>query len=255
MMEEEVLGSFRRVGLVAEGTLFFQIELPKGAMGDFRAGQYCYIEWPDKDLLDEKGNGRNFSITSPPSELPVLSFATRLTGSAFKNALASRPDGSPIRVSGPYGEFCLSDCSTLSRTNAWDKPVVFVAGGIGVTPFRSMLMEDLSVCQSVPFFLFTVNHSLESSVFREEFEKMARENRNLYLDQMISRAGNHPLPPGIDVGALTPGRLFDFIGVNAKKGEYFIAGAPSMVGSFKSALLREGVPQDRIHADPFMGYR
>jgi hypothetical protein len=84
---------------------------------------------------------------------------------------------------------------------------------------------------------------------------MARENRNLYLDQMISRAGNHPLPPGIDVGALTPGRLFDFIGVNAKKGEYFIAGAPSMVGSFKSALLREGVPQDRIHADPFMGYR
>lgn len=254
-MEEEVVGSFRRVGLVAEGTLFFRIELPKGAMMDFRAGQYCYVEWPDKDLLDEKGNGRNFSISSPPSELPVLSFATRLTGSAFKNALASRPDGSPIRVSGPYGDFCLSDCSTLSRTNAWDKPVVLVAGGIGVTPFRSMLLESLPVCGSVPFFLFTVNRSLESSAFREEFEKMARDNRNLYLDQIISRAVTAPLPAGIDVGRLTPGRLFDFIGINAKKGEYYIAGSPSMVGGFKSALLREGVLPDRIHSDPFMGYR
>ncbi|MDA8059285.1 MAG: FAD-dependent oxidoreductase [Leptospirillum sp.] len=254
-MEVEVVGSFRRVGLVADRTLFFQVELPGDVMSDFRAGQFCYLEWPDKDLLDDKGNGRNFSISSPPGELPVLSFATRLTGSAFKNALASRPDGSPIRVNGPYGDFCLSDCSTLSRTNSWDKPVVLVAGGIGVTPFRSMLMEALPVCGSVPFFLFTVNHSLESSVFREEFEKMARDNRNLYLDQIISRAGPDPLPPGIEVGTLTPGRLFDFIGVNAKKGEYYIAGGPSMVSGFKEALLREGVSSDRIHSDPFMGYR
>jgi ferredoxin-NADP reductase len=254
-METEAIGSFRRVGLVAEKTLLFQIELPRDQMADFRAGQFCYVEWPDRDLIDEKGNGRNFSITSPPSELPVLSFATRLTGSGFKNALLSRPDGSPIRVSGPYGEFFLSNCSTLSRVNAWDKPVVFVAGGIGVTPFRSMLMDALPVCGSVPFFLFTVNHSLESSIFREEFERMARDNRNMYLDQIISRATAAPLPPGIEVGTLTPGRLFDFIGVNAKKGEYYIAGAPSMVSGFREALLREGVSSDRIHSDLFMGYR
>lgn len=85
---------------------------------------------------------------------------------------------------------------------------MFVAGGIGVTPFRSISMDDFLSAGAFPFSFFTVNHFFEASIFREEFEKMARENRKLYLDQIISRGGIDPLPPGIDVGALTPGPSF-----------------------------------------------
>ncbi len=253
-MEDSVVGRFRRKAMVAERTVSFQVELPVGAMTDFNAGQYCYLEWPDLVFSDQKGNGRNFSIASPPGELPVLTFATRLTGSDFKNALLSRPDHSEILVSGPYGDFSIADCKPLSRTKTWDKPVVFVAGGIGVTPFRSMLLEALPSCRTVSFFLFTTDHSLEEIVFREEFERLSREYRNFSLHQIVTAGGSAPLHPGVEVGILTPGKLFDTIGFNAKKGEYYIAGGPSMVGAFKSALSREGVPSDRIHSDPFMGY-
>ncbi|MHB1605088.1 MAG: FAD-dependent oxidoreductase [Leptospirales bacterium] len=249
----ETEGKFHRVGHVARKTLLFQVELPEESWTAFHPGQYAYLEWIDPPVTDEKGSGRNFSIVSPPKELPLLSFATRLTGSAFKKCLEDLPDGSPIRVSGPFGEFLLPACFDSTRALSWEKPVVFVAGGIGITPFRSMLLDSLDRCTAISFFLFTTNHTLEDSAFREEIESLARTHKNLYLDQIVSHAST-PLPPGVEVGHLTPGRLFETVGGKARNGDFYIAGTPSMVSSFKNALLGAGVLTERIHVDPFMGY-
>jgi len=249
----EIEGRFHRIGLIARETLMFQVELPKGAWSTFVPGQYAYLEWIDPPITDEKGNGRNFSIVSTISDLPVLSFATRLTGSAFKRCLEDLPDGSPIRVSGPFGDLRLPACLGSIRSLSWEKPVVFVAGGIGVTPFRSMLLESIGKCEAVSFFLFTTNHNIEDSVFREEFEGLARDHKNLFLDQLVLNAPM-PLPPGLEVGQLTPGRLFESIGEKAKNGDFYIAGPPSMVVSFKNALLGAGVLAAQIHTESFLGY-
>ena len=82
----ETVGRFRRTGMIAKNTLMFQVEMLPGAFVHFVPGQYVYLEWKDPPTPLKTGDGRNFSITSSPDSLPVLSFATRLTGSPFKNA-------------------------------------------------------------------------------------------------------------------------------------------------------------------------
>ncbi len=249
----ETGGIFHRVGYVARKTLMFQVELPSGVLGTFTPGQYAYLEWKDPPLTDVKGNGRNFSIVSPPRELPLLSFATRLTGSAFKKCLEEIPDGAPILFSGPMGEFCLPEFPATTRQLSWRKPIVFVAGGIGITPFRSMLLEALPQNEAISFFLFTTNHDLEDSAFRNEFEELSRTHKNFFFDQLVSQASTL-LPRGVEVGHLTPSRLFETIGEKAKDGLFYIAGPPSMVSSFKTALMSAGVLEERIKTDPFLGY-
>lgn len=250
----ETEGRFYRDGFVARGTLSFRVELPaERAWATFTPGQYAYLEWIAPPLTDEKGNGRNFSIVSPPADLPVLTFATRLTGSAFKKNLETLPDGTPIRIDGPFGTFCLPERFSSTRPFAWEKPVVFVAGGIGVTPFMSMLRDGLSRLKAISFYLFTTNHTFEDSAFQGEIEELSRHHKNLFLGQFVSQAAT-PLPHGIEVGRLTPDHLFEAIGEKARNGDFYIAGPPSMVSSFKGALLGAGVLSERIHVDPFLGY-
>ena len=249
----ETEGRFYRAGFVARGTLSFRVELAERAWTTFTPGQYAYLEWIAPPLTDEKGNGRNFSIVSPPADLPVLTFATRLTGSAFKKNLETLPDGTPIRVDGPFGTFCLPERFSSTRPFAWEKPVVFVAGGIGVTPFMSMLRDGLSRLKAISFYLFTTNRTLEDSAFQGEIEELSRHHKNLFLGQFVSQAAR-PLPHGIEVVRLTPDHLFEAIGEKARNGDFYIAGPPSMVSSFKVALLGAGVLSERIHVDPFLGY-
>ncbi len=246
----ETVGAFFRKGLVAENTLYFQIKLPPDAEGKFEPGQYAHLEWASPFTPEEKGDGRDFSITSPPGEWPVLSFATRLTGSTFKKHLETSPDGTPVRISWPYGEFTLP--SGL-ESRKWNQPIVFIAGGIGITPFRSILMHFLGRVSSVPFFLFTTNRSEKSIPFLDELRELSRKHKNLFLDQIVSRADS-PLPPDLASGILTPDRMFEAIGERARNGDYYIAGTPSLVSSFSTALEGSHILREKIHSDPFFGY-
>lgn len=246
----ETVGLFSRTGFVAERTLLFRVALPPETQDNFEPGQYVHLEWDSPEITDEKGNGRDFSITSSPEEWPVLSFATRLTGSAFKTNLERVPDKTPIKVTGPYGEFTLP---SGMETRRWDQPVVLIAGGIGITPFRSILRHYLGRYSSVPFFLFTTNRTVRSIPFLDELREMSKNNRNLFLEQIVS----HPesdLPPDLESGILTPDRMFEAIGERAKNGDYYIAGTPSLVSSFTTALRGSSLFPDKIHSDLFFGY-
>lgn len=246
----ETVGVFFRKGLVAENTLYFQVVIPSDINDRFVPGQYAHLEWVSPATPEEKGDGRDFSIASSPEEWPVLSFATRLTGSAFKKHLEDSPDGTPLRVSGPYGEFTLPSGLAARK---WNQPIVFIAGGIGITPFRSMLQHGLGRFPSVPFFLFTTNRSVKSIPFLDELRDLARKHKNLFLDQIVSRADS-PLPPDLSTGILTPDRMFEAIGERAKNGDYYIAGTPSLVSSFSTALQGSHILPEKIHSDPFFGY-
>jgi ferredoxin-NADP reductase len=246
----EIEGRYHRDGLEARETISFHVELPRGAWGSFKPGQHVYLRWIDPPYTDEKGNGRNLTIASPPSELPVLSFATRKTGSAFKNCLDALPDGAPVGITGPLGRFTLPDDW---ESRSWNEPIVFVAWGIGMTPFRSMLLEALPRNAHVSFFLFTANRTVETAPFQNEIERLANEHKNLTLVRMVSQPSDPP-SPDVEVGALTPDFLFEVLGIHARRGDYFIAGPPFLVESFERALVWKSTARDRIHTISFTGY-
>ena len=249
----EAIGRFRRSGLIARKTLKFEVEIVSGVFPVFVPGQYVYLEWKDPSSGIRNGDGRNFSIASPPEDLPVLSFATRLTGSDFKNSLLTLPEGAPMFVSGPYGDFCLPVCFGERRNGSWDAPIVLIAAGIGITPFRSMLLHSIDDCQNMSFFLFTMNPAPEDIPFRLELEGLSEKHKNLFLCPHVSRSEGS-LPSGVSLGLLTPDKIFGIMGQKALKGSYFVSGPPSMVTSFRSALLGAGILPEQIHTDLFFGY-
>src|SRR4051794_32393496 len=129
----------------------------------FEAGQYLRYTL-DHPEPDNRGVNRFFTIASAPSEGFVL-LTTRLStpGSSFKRALSRLEVGAIIEASGPYGRFTYTDRET---------PAVFVAGGIGITPFRSILMDLLSRPSDADITLLYANRTPEIP-FRRLFDDLA----------------------------------------------------------------------------------
>src|SRR5262245_28731179 len=123
----------------------------------FEPGQTCDITIPAMKYNDDKGNARTFSITSSPADAPRLRFATRLTGSAFKRTLLEAPAGFEVDIDGPYGSFVL-------HKNA-AKPAAFFAGGIGITPFHSIIKDATERRLPHKLTLFYANRTPASTAF------------------------------------------------------------------------------------------
>src|ERR1043165_1137803 len=115
---------------VAQGTMAFHFEKPAG--WTFKAGQFIDITLLDPAETDSEGNTRGFSIASAPFE-NTLMIATRMRDTAFKRVLKTLPLGSEVKIEGPFGD--------LRLHNNRVRPAVVLSGGIGITPFRSILMQ------------------------------------------------------------------------------------------------------------------
>src|SRR6202158_6232381 len=113
---------------VAEGTMAFHFEKPSGF--NFKAGQFADVTLTDPPETDAEGNTRTFSIASPPFENELV-FTTRMRDTAFKRSLKNVPLATEVKIGSAAGSF------TLHRTPA--KTGVFLAGGIGITPFLSIV--------------------------------------------------------------------------------------------------------------------
>src|ERR671931_1298207 len=122
--------ALRRREQVAEGTLAFYFEKPAGFSHE--AGQnamFTLIEPPQEDAA---GPSRTFTIASAPHE-PELMIATRMRDTAFKRHLGSAPIGTRVQLDGPAGVMVLHEDAS--------RPAVFLAGGIGITPFLAMARD------------------------------------------------------------------------------------------------------------------
>ena len=161
---------------VAEGTMAFALERPTGF--EFKAGQFVIMVLPSPPHTDAEGNRRVFSIASPPQDTRRLVITTRMTGTAFKRSLAEVPLGTPVDLSGPAGTFGLlhADASL---------PVVFIAGGIGITPFRSILYDAVSRHLPHRITLIYSNRTPAGTAFHDEFVHLAQTHSNLtYIPTM-----------------------------------------------------------------------
>jgi len=117
--------------MVAERTMSFRFAKP--ADWSYRAGQSVDMTLLDPPETDAEGNLRAFTISSAPRE-NVIQITTRLRDTAFKRVLQQVPPGTEVKIEGPFGDL---------RLHHADRPAVLLAGGIGITPFRSILVEAI----------------------------------------------------------------------------------------------------------------
>ena len=163
---------------VAEGTMAFHLEKPAGFQ--FKAGQYVDISLINPPETDSQGIIRSFSIASAPYENELL-VVTRMRNSAFKRVLAILPLGTEVKLEGPMGSF------TLHKNRA--KAGVFLAGGIGITPFLSILRQAAEEKLSQRLYLFYSNRHPKDAAFLKDLEILSQRNANCAFIPSMSESG------------------------------------------------------------------
>jgi ferredoxin-NADP reductase len=225
---------------VALGTLLVVFDL-QGEEVDFRPGQYFWVTLLDPPYDDEKGPRRHITVVTSPTERGVLGFATRLRDSAFKRSLQELPVGTEVDVEQPKGEFVLPEEA--------DREYVFIAGGIGITVFRSMLRYIADERLPYRITLLYSNRDRESTAFFDELRQLESEIPGLrVVFTMTDDSSWDGERRRIDRDFLRD-HLDDGAGAT-----YLIAGPPPMVEGVVEELKAFGVPEEQIRPDRFSGY-
>lgn len=227
---------------VAERTSAFRFEKPSG--WTFKAGQFIDMTLLNPSETDSEGNTRGFSIASGPHE-ETLMVATRMRDTAFKRTLKTMPIGSAVKIEGPFGD--------LTLPNNAIRTVVFLAGGIGITPFRSMLVRAAEEKLSHRIFLFYSNRRPEDAPFLEELQTLERENPNYKLIASMTEMKKSQRPWNGETGLINQEMLTRHL-KGAGTPIYYIAGPPAMVKGLHEMLNKAGVDDDDIRAEEFAGY-
>lgn len=199
----------------------------------WKPGQYIHYILPH-DNADDRGTERWFTISSAPFEKEVW-ITTRINpdrSSSFKKALLSLQAGTTIETGEPEGDFTVDNL---------DKNYIFVAGGIGITPFRSMINQLHHDGKDFNIELLYANRDAENIPFKEELEAISKEHKNFNITYFIGENR-------IDEKAL---REF---GEKLNEPLYYVSGPEPMVAAFKQMLVNMGIQEDRIKLDDFPGY-
>jgi len=227
---------------VAEGTMSFFFDKPAGFQ--FKAGQFVRFSLIDPPETDAEGNQRTFSIASAPHEEDLM-IATRMRDTAFKRVIKFMPIGSEIQMRGPYGRMTLHEDPT--------RPAVFLTGGIGITPFRSIALDAARTGLTHRLSLFYSNRRPEDAAFLEELAQLEATNPNYrFIPTMTSPATSKQTWSG-ETGYINADMLARFID-DLKAPVYYVAGPQGLVNAMRKTLAEAGVSEEEIRAEEFAGY-
>jgi len=228
----------------ARGTRCFEFEKPRGFT--YRAGQAVDVVLDSgnvkKKRFDPSSDPRSnlvkmsqtFSLVSAPKE-KTLSIATRIRESGFKKKLLALKAGERVKLEGPFGSFVLHGDAS--------RPAVFIAGGIGITPFVSMLRGSFLKKEKRGIVLFYSNHTPKDAPFLEELRDCAiRHEQFTFVPTFTASSGR------IDKRTLKKylGRKVHCI--------FYIAGTLAFVTALRETVLAMGVSDDDVRTDEFPGY-
>jgi ferredoxin-NADP reductase len=193
------------------------------------AGQYIRVELPH-DNPDDEGTKRWFTVSSAPYE-DIMQITTRVTDSTFKQALAVLPVGGELHlIEKPEGDFVWEDS---------DKPLVFVAGGIGITPFRSILKQRAH--DGLPLNVTLVyGNRTEDIVFKDELESYAAKDPRFLVHYVTGK----PLTAQ-SLAELVPALNSSLV---------YVSGPEPMVDALSDELKAAGLPEDQVKQDSFPNY-
>jgi ferredoxin-NADP reductase len=228
--------------MVAEGTMAFHFEKPPGfAYVAGQAGDWI-LQHPAK--TDKEGNKRSFTLASAPYEEDLF-FATRLRETAFKEDLQSTDLGSQVDFDGPWGELTLHDDPAV--------PAVFLTGGIGVTPFRSIVLQWAHDQLEHSLFLFYSNRRPEDAAFVDELQAVAKQRAKFTFLPTMTEMEKSKMPWSGAQGYIDQAMLRRSL-TDLNRPIYYLSGPPKMVESMQKLLTDSGVKQERVRTESFDGY-
>lgn len=215
-------------------TFYFQPESPV----KYTAGQYIELTIPHVNP-DKRGQKHWFTLSSSPTE-SLVSITTKFAadnGSTFKRALRHLQPGNDVTMSEPMGDFVLPQ---LLQT-----PLVFVAGGIGITPFHSMLSWLTATSEQRPITMLYGVHSEDEIIFQDTLSKAHQHATVVVTDPSAAWGGER--------GQLTP-ELIMGLGQPDPDGLVYLSGPEPMVEKLSHALVRAGLKKHQLVLDMFPNY-
>jgi ferredoxin-NADP reductase len=215
---------------IAEGTIAFHFEKPVDF--EFRAGQFVDYTLINPPETDEEGNTRGFSLAYAPFEDDLVA-ASRMRDTAFKRVLKDMPLGTEIKLDGPYGDFTLHKTETT--------PAVFLIGGIGVTPVRSMIAQATHDKTAHKITLLHANRTPADAPFAADFKYIPVAS-DASLEGWDGERGR------IDAALLK--RHVPDLSLPI----YYLSGPEGMVKAMRQMLVGIGVNEDNIRTEEFTGY-
>jgi len=228
--------------VVAEGTMAFFFDKPAGF--EFAGGQSIDLTLLKPPETDAEGNTRAFSLAGAPYE-PDLMVATRLRDTAFKRVLTKIQPGTEVQIEGPFGSMTLH--KKVSR------PAVILAGGIGITPFRSMLYQATKANSGHRLFLFYSNRRPEDAAFLSELQGLAKQYSNFTLAATMTGLEESKVSWNGERGFINKEMLVKYVGDLAGP-IYYAAGPPALVAAMRQMLSAAGVDEDDLRSEDFAGY-
>jgi ferredoxin-NADP reductase/nitrite reductase/ring-hydroxylating ferredoxin subunit len=218
---------------------------------NYTAGQFAFFDIGGV-YNDPKGPIRHFTISSSPTENFIM-FSTRIRESPYKKRLSTLEEGSRVNVRGPEGQFILHE--------DYSKPAVFLSGGIGVTPFRSMIKYATDKQLPLKIVMFDSNRNRENILFNKEFDEWTKINKNLKIIYTISEDEQQPSSSTAndwkgEYGRIDKAMILKYLDTNILDNSiFYICGPPSMLKAMES-LLQDNleIPKERIKVEEFTGY-
>lgn len=221
---------------LAKDTFEFVFTKPSGFV--YTAGQY--MEWTVPHAkADSRGVRRYFTISSSPTDDTVrLGVKMYPNGSTLKQKLQSLEVGNVIFGMHPVGDFVLPSDSAA--------PVIFVAGGIGITPFMSMIRTHIATHSNRPITLFYANKSYEEIAYLDELSKSG-----IQVVHLLSNTEGTPVDFVYERGFLTMEMVSKYV-QNPQDCECYISGPHGMVVNYEKMFKEARVK--KVHTDFFPGF-
>jgi ferredoxin-NADP reductase len=227
---------------VAEKTMAFYFEKPDGF--SYKAGQFADYTLRNPSETDDEGNIRGFTLSSAPFEKHLAS-TTRLRDTAFKRVLSDSPAGTEVELDAPYGSFTLH--------NNVARPAVFLTGGIGVTPVRSIVLQAAHDNTAHNIVVFYSNRRPEGAAYLQELTEAAAANDNFSFVATMTQPETSQRSWTGETGRVDAAMLSRYVD-DLRAPIYYLCGPAGMVKAMRTLLEGAGVDDDDIRTEEFTGY-
>lgn len=225
---------------------------------NYRAGQYAVVDLGTKE--DPEGPMRSFTVASSPTELESILISTRIRDTPFKKKLANLDLGTIVKITAPLGNFVLPEDDN-------SRPIIFLSGGIGVTPFRSMIKFATDKQLPMRIIMFNSNRNENNILYKKEFDECVNANRNLKIIYTIAGEVQEGSPStstsdtvqdewkrerGLIDKAMVIKYLTEY---ELDNSIFYVCGPPGMLKAMQKLLQDDlHIPEGRIKIEEFTGY-
>jgi len=218
---------------------------------EYTAGQFAFFDIGGANN-DPKGPIRHFTLSSSPTE-DFIMISTRIRETPYKKRLSSLEEGVKVKVRGPEGKFVLHEDNSKAAT--------FLSGGIGVTPFRSMIKYATDKQLPIKIVMFDSNRDEQNILYKSEFDECLTENKNLKVIYTItdeSPESSSFIASGWkgERGYINKAMITKYVSSNELENSiFYICGPPAMLKAMQKLLQDDlSIPKERIKIEEFTGY-